>query len=237
MLQPFTRVVVIIGLVAPFAGCATPTADLELNAARQALDAARAQRAADCAKETFQAAETAIAEAARLADTGEVEAAQQKANEAKALADQASAASPPGCDQPKVAETPTAPPPPPAANTDANAMRSLEDVVKAGTVYFDYNESTIRADSKTFLTEVAQVMMSQNARRLEIEGHCDVRGSTEYNLHLGERRARSVMKYLVTQGVTPDQLTVISYGEERPVDLGRSEIAHQKNRRAELRPQ
>lgn len=234
-----TRSLLFLSGLGAFLGCAIPNADSELNLARQALDAAKTQRAADCAKETYQAAEDAMAEAQRLAESGEVEKAQQKANEAKTLAEQARAASPPGCDRPQVAETEPSPAPAPApvVSTEAATVRSLEDALREGTVYFDYNDATIRSDSKTFLTEIAEILLKQNDRRLEIEGHCDVRGSTEYNLHLGERRARSVMKYLVTQGVQPQQLTIISYGEERPIDLGNSEDAHQKNRRAELRPQ
>ena len=85
------------------------------------------------------------------------------------------------------------------------------------------------------LTKVAEIMRGDGGLRVEVEGHCDTRGSTEYNLHLGERRARSVLKYLVTQGVDPGQVEMISYGEERLVDLEESESAHQKNRRAELK--
>jgi peptidoglycan-associated lipoprotein len=103
------------------------------------------------------------------------------------------------------------------------------------TIYFDYNQAHIREDSKTVLSRIAEIMSSQEGQNLEIEGHCDSRGSTEYNLHLGERRARSVRKYLVTQGVSPNLLQIISYGEERPIDLGETESAHQKNRRAELK--
>ena len=86
-----------------------------------------------------------------------------------------------------------------------------------------------------FLSKIAQIMSGDTNLKIEIEGHCDIRGSTEYNLHLGERRARAVEKYLVTQGVKADQVRVISYGEERPLDLGVTDDAHQRNRRAEIK--
>jgi peptidoglycan-associated lipoprotein len=102
-------------------------------------------------------------------------------------------------------------------------------------VYFDYNEATIREDSKPMLAKISQALRSDGGLRVEVEGHCDSRGSTEYNLHLGERRAYSVRKYLVDLGVDSKQLEVISYGEERPADLDLTEEAHQRNRRAEIK--
>ena len=71
--------------------------------------------------------------------------------------------------------------------------------------------------------------------RVSIEGHCDQRGSDEYNLALGERRARAAMEYLVSLGVAPDRLQVISYGEEMPLDSGSSEDAWARNRRDEFK--
>ena len=218
------------------AGCpATKTSDVELAAAQAALDDARANRANDCATEIFMAAEATIREAKELADKGEHDSARAKAAEGESLANQARGASPPGCDKDdeEVAgnqlERDTG-----ADTSNASANMSLGEMLD--TVYFDYNQAQIRSDSKEHLTRLATHLASKASARIEIEGHCDVRGSTEYNLHLGERRARSVMKYLVTQGVSSDQIATISYGEERPVDLGDTETAHQRNRRAELKP-
>ncbi len=212
-------------------GCPKKTADLELDLAAQALADARNKKAKDCAKETYQAAEAAIAAAKDLAQAGEIEEAKKKAGEAKALADQAGAASRPGCDEKKVEADPD--PERPTGDTTNSAMSmKLDDALE--TIYFDYNEATIRQDSKQVLNRVADILAKDESIRIEVEGHCDVRGSTEYNLHLGERRARSVMKFLVAQGVEPKQVLIISYGEERPEDLGMSESAHGKNRRSEL---
>lgn len=219
----------LFALILPLA-CAKKTADLELDAADAAALAARKKQANDCAKETYQAAEAALAEARAKKEEGDIEAAKAKANEAKNLYEQAASASKPGCNEPpKEEEDPNAK----QTSTDASTSLRLDDALQ--TIYFDYNDSSIREDSKAVLSKVATTLGKNPGAKLEIEGHCDVRGSTEYNLQLGERRARAVQKYLTTQGVKAEQLEVISYGEERLVDLGASDEAHQKNRRAELK--
>lgn len=223
------------------AACAQKTADLELDLADRAVQNAAAQRARDCAPEVQRAAEEALAEARRLAEEGDVDGAKSKASQAEALAEQARAASPPGCDEEQAAEStdpdssggPADPTGADAALAGRGGLVDLESALQ--TVYFDYNKAVIREESKEILTRVAEALRAAPSLALEIEGHCDVRGSTEYNLHLGERRARSVMKYLVTQGVDPEQIQIISYGEERPANFGFSEEAHAANRRAELK--
>jgi len=218
-------------LALALAGCPKKTADLELEAARQAIDDARNRKADDCAKETYRAAEAAIAAAKDLAQNGDIEEAKKKAGEAKALAEQAAAASKPGCDEKKADKDPE---PDRAVGDATKSAMTMKLADTLDTIYFDYNDASIREDSKGVLDKVADVLSKDEALKIEIEGHCDVRGSTEYNLHLGERRARSVMKYLVAQGVEPKQVMIISYGEERPEDLGMTEEAHAKNRRAEI---
>ncbi len=225
-----TFYVLSVAMAVALAGCPKKTAQMDLDLAKKAVDDARAAKANDCAKETFTAAETALAEAQQLEKDGEADKAKEKANQAKTLAEQALAASPQGCDQAKTDEKDEKNP---ATNASAITNINLDDVLE--TIYFDYNDAAIREDSKAVLSKVAQALSKTPSVKLEIEGHCDVRGSTEYNLHLGERRARNVQKYLVTQGVAPDRLDVISYGEERLVDYGTTEEAHQKNRRAELK--
>ncbi len=211
------------------AGCASTRADLELDSAQKVLERARVERAADCATELYQAAEAALAAARELNAAGNGDEAKLKAAEAENLAAQAMEKSPPGCDQ--VAE----PEEPVAENVEAGGRMDLTLDTVLQTIYFDYNDATIRDEGKQVLNQVAEVLLQAPSQRLEVEGHCDVRGSTEYNLHLGERRAQAVVKYLIKQGVGAEQLSVISYGEERPVDLGGSEDAHQRNRRAELK--
>lgn len=226
-----TKILMLVTLGAALAGCPKKTADLELDLAKQALDEARRRKASDCAKETYQAAEAAIAAARKAAEDGDIDKAKKKAGEAKALADQAAAASRPGCDD-KKAEAEPDPEPATAPTANASMAMTLKDALQ--TIYFDYNQSSLRDESKGVLNQVADILRRDPGLSIEIEGHCDIRGSTEYNLQLGELRARKVMKYLVAQGVDAKQIRIISYGEERPVDLGMSEDAHQQNRRAEL---
>jgi peptidoglycan-associated lipoprotein len=103
------------------------------------------------------------------------------------------------------------------------------------TVFFDYDKADLRQDSRNVLSKNAETMLkSQASAKVSIEGHCDERGSAEYNLALGERRAKSVMQYLITLGVQPDRLSVVSYGKEKPAVQGNDVAAWAKNRRAEF---
>lgn len=99
-------------------------------------------------------------------------------------------------------------------------------------IHFDFDKSFIRNDAKPILTNVASYMKKNPDAKLQIEGHCDERGTSEYNMALGQRRADSTMKYLANLGVERSRLSTISYGEERPADPGHNEAAWAKNRRA-----
>ncbi len=98
------------------------------------------------------------------------------------------------------------------------------------TVMFEYDAATIDPSAQRVLNAHAEQMVRHPSWRMQIEGHCDARGSTEYNLALGDRRARAVKEYLVRMGVDPSQITMISYGAEMPVSSD-----HTRNRRAEFR--
>jgi peptidoglycan-associated lipoprotein len=102
------------------------------------------------------------------------------------------------------------------------------------TVYFDFDKSDLRKDAREVLNKNAELIKSKSNAKIQIEGHCDERGSAEYNLALGERRANSSLQYLVTLGVKADRLSVISYGKEKPAVKGSDEAAWAKNRRAEF---
>lgn len=104
------------------------------------------------------------------------------------------------------------------------------------TVNFEYDRATLSAETKRILEGNASWIKSNSSVSLQIEGHCDSRGSVEYNLALGERRAQAVKNYLVSQGVSGQRLTIISYGKEKPVALGDSEGDHTRNRRANFVP-
>ncbi len=101
-------------------------------------------------------------------------------------------------------------------------------------VFFDFDKSTIGENYKQVLVKDAGILMANPSKKLLVEGHCDERGTIEYNMALGEKRARAVVDFLTTYGVKPDRITWISYGEEKPFDAGHDESSWVKNRRAHL---
>ncbi|EAT15631.1 peptidoglycan-associated lipoprotein Pal [Desulfuromonas acetoxidans] len=105
-----------------------------------------------------------------------------------------------------------------------------------GTVYFEFDQYTLSAEARDTLAENMRYLQANPGTTLVIEGHCDERGSDEYNLALGERRAVAAQQYLTSMGVATDRLSTISYGEEKPVDMASTEEAWAKNRRAEFVP-
>ena len=101
-------------------------------------------------------------------------------------------------------------------------------------IRFDYDKYEIRREDEEILRENAAFLKKNPKMKIQIEGHCDERGTAEYNLALGERRANSTKKYLVSLGITSDRISTISYGEERPLDPRSNEEAWAKNRRAHI---
>ena len=114
----------------------------------------------------------------------------------------------------------------------------LEEVAvpieELGIVYFDYDKSNIKPEFTNIIQSNFEWLINNPDIRVQLEGHCDERGTNEYNLALGERRARSVLNYLLRLGASPEQFSIVSFGEERPVALGQNETAWQKNRRVEF---
>jgi peptidoglycan-associated lipoprotein len=100
------------------------------------------------------------------------------------------------------------------------------------TVYFDFDSSTLRDDTKAALDANHAFLTSNTNVEVQIEGHCDERGGVEYNLALGERRAKSVMDYLSAMGIAANRITTISYGKEKPIAMGHDEASWSQNRRA-----
>jgi peptidoglycan-associated lipoprotein len=98
-------------------------------------------------------------------------------------------------------------------------------------VFFDYDRHHLRDDARRLLEANARILQSDSMVNLILEGHCDERGTVEYNLALGERRAQSVRSYLEQLGIDPNRLRTVSYGEERPFALGHDESAWSENRR------
>jgi peptidoglycan-associated lipoprotein len=127
--------------------------------------------------------------------------------------------------------TVTVPPPPPPA--PAAAAPSMEELFarEVKDAYFDFDKADIRADARSALTETAGFLKSYPQVKVMIEGHCDERGSTEYNLALGDRRAQAVKDFLVSLGVASDRMQTVSYGKERPFCNEHNEECMQQNRR------
>ena len=99
-------------------------------------------------------------------------------------------------------------------------------------IHFDFDEYDIRPGDTEILKGNAALLMKHPTLKIQIEGHCDERGTIEYNLALGERRANSAKKYLISLGLSADRISTISYGKEKPLDPGHNEEAWAKNRRA-----
>jgi peptidoglycan-associated lipoprotein len=101
------------------------------------------------------------------------------------------------------------------------------------TIFFDFDSALVRDDARPVLQKVAETLHQQPAG-LRIEGNCDEVGTVEYNLALGEQRARAAKEYLVHLGVAPEKIATISYGSQRPKDPGHDDTAHSQNRRDDL---
>lgn len=122
----------------------------------------------------------------------------------------------------------------PAVSEDAE-LRSAVQTVQDGIVYFAFNKYNIERQYDTILRRDADLMKQFPSIHVRIEGNCDDRGTQEYNLALGERRARAAYDYLVANGVNPSQLEMISYGKENPAVLGSGEAVWAKNRRDDFK--
>ncbi len=155
------------------------------------------------------------------------------------------ALTPPPPEMPTTAVTPPAPPAPPAPPTAAPAPRTLtaEEIFAQkslaqlnserplGDVYFDLDNASIKPEGRTALATNAAWLKQWSGTRISIEGHCDERGTAEYNLGLGERRATAVKAYLVELGVPGDRVVIVSKGKESPFCTEKNEACWQQNRR------
>ncbi|MDH5326351.1 MAG: peptidoglycan-associated lipoprotein Pal [Gammaproteobacteria bacterium] len=121
-----------------------------------------------------------------------------------------------------------------AEQAPVDPLDDPNNVLATRTVYFDFDSSTVRDDALPVIRAHAEHLVSNPSLMFTLEGHADERGTREYNLALGERRADSVRRLLLANGVAANQINVISYGEERPAKLGHDDSAWDANRRAEL---
>ncbi len=148
-------------------------------------------------------------------------------------------AAPPGAEAPASGGIDTEtmkPTPPPAgpqvAAAEAGAAVTQEKPSPFQDIRFDFDKSAVRQDAKPILSAVADYMKKNRGAKLLIEGHCDDRGTSEYNMALGDRRAESARAYLASLGVPASALSTVSFGKEKPLDSGHNEEAWAKNRRA-----
>lgn len=124
---------------------------------------------------------------------------------------------------------------PPVSTGPGYAKGSQEDFVAntmGDRIYFDTDRYNVDAEDQAILQSQAQWLAQNPGTRVTIEGHCDERGTRDYNLALGERRANAAKNYLTSLGVSPARITTVSYGKERPAAMGSSQAAWARNRRA-----
>jgi peptidoglycan-associated lipoprotein len=159
----------------------------------------------------------------------DVRAAEKAADEALAKAKACQEAKKPA---PAPMAAPPPPPPPMAPPPPPVSMPALAPEVAFKDIHFDFDKSFIREDAKPSLLSVADYMKAHPGAKVKIEGHCDERGTSEYNFALGQRRADSAKKYLEGLGIDAARLSTVSYGEERPLCTEHNEECWAKNRRA-----
>ena len=127
---------------------------------------------------------------------------------------------------------------PPLEELEGEAEEAVEieeaEPIVLEDIFFDYDKFSIKDEYKTILSRNAEVLLGDQDAKLLIEGHCDERGTNEYNLALGEKRAKAVIDFYVTYGVDASRLSMISYGEEKPFAMGNNEESWAKNRRAHM---
>jgi peptidoglycan-associated lipoprotein len=108
------------------------------------------------------------------------------------------------------------------------------EALKADTIHFEYDSANVKPSEHSKVTAVADYLKSNPSNAVKVEGHCDERGTDEYNRSLGERRAQAIRAELVKVGVDAGKVDTVSFGRDRPVDTGHSEASHRKNRRGEF---
>ena len=128
-----------------------------------------------------------------------------------------------------------------SADTTGIAMGSghpgwgeVRETLQADTIHFEYDSAVVRPGEHSKVTAVADYLKSNSSNAVKVEGHCDERGTDEYNRSLGERRAQAIRTELVKAGADATRVDTVSFGRDRPVDTGHSDAAHRKNRRGEF---
>ena len=133
----------------------------------------------------------------------------------------------------------SAPVPQEPMDSDLRVGSNRNDAIPADAlsrIHFEYDRSVITPESRRILEQNASFLRGNPGVRVEVGGHCDERGSTDYNIALGERRAQSAYRFMVDLGISSSRLRVVSYGEDQPLSMGNSEYDFALNRRVEFRP-
>ncbi|MCX5867244.1 MAG: peptidoglycan-associated lipoprotein Pal [Proteobacteria bacterium] len=231
--------------------CAKPPIK-EIATAEAALEKARSAEAPTYAPETFKSAEQMLTQAKTEMQKKKYKPAKKSAINARLLADRAleeaaqnkaaqEAAAPktPGLTEEEKSAGPVLPPQEISVadlQKQQTGTGSLDEGLKISaleTVRFNFDDFSLSEEARQILAKNAEWLKKYNVV-IQIEGHCDERGANEYNLALGEKRAKTARDYLVALGIDTTRLTIISYGEEIPVDPGHDDTAWAKNRRAEF---
>jgi peptidoglycan-associated lipoprotein len=138
---------------------------------------------------------------------------------------------PPPAAAPAAPEQPDVAPAPPAPDVTTVPLSEAMRAFEADDIFFNYDAYDLSAEARKILADKAAFLNANPDVKIRIEGNCDERGTTEYNLALGDRRAKAAMDYLVFLGVRADRISTVSYGEDKPLDPGHTEEAWAKNRR------
>ncbi len=154
----------------------------------------------------------------------------QRVNPTDSITYAITATGPGGSADASVHITVSAPPPPTPVSHEPSLQELFDKSVKDA--YFDYDQADIRADARDALSQTAQFLRSYPQLKVVVEGHCDERGSTEYNLALGDRRAAAAKQFLVSLGIPADRMETVSYGKEKPFCTASNEECWKQNRRA-----
>ena len=140
----------------------------------------------------------------------------------------------PPVDEKKEAPAPKPTPPAVVPKAPEKEEEGVPRDLSFQTVYFDFDKSNIRSDQRNALRKNAQLLSKYQTVKVRLEGHCDERGTDEYNIALGQRRANMIESFLYDYGISRSRISTVSYGEMRPVDTGHNEAAWSKNRRCEI---
>ena len=225
------RAFIVLAIIGLFCACSSRPVGVLKGAETALKDAELAKK---CAPDEYAAAERKYAEAQKLAEKGENDKAAAAGRAAKKLAITArekALARKDECLNPKTEETRAED----YAEKEPGTQVPTGDSAGMRTVYFGFNTHELDEGARETVDHNAKWLRDNADRTAMVQGHCDARGSTEYNLALGERRAQTARNYLIKLGISGDRIGIVSYGEEQLEDYGESGEAHARNRRAEFR--